>query len=40
MEGMSLLIRARLFIWEKYPWAFRKIFDRFVVPIVQEKNPK
>jgi pimeloyl-ACP methyl ester carboxylesterase len=40
LKGTSLLNRTGLWIWEKHPWVFRKIFDRFVVPKVQEESPK
>jgi pimeloyl-ACP methyl ester carboxylesterase len=40
LKGTSLLNRTGLWVWEKHPWVFRKILDRFVVPKVQEESPK
>ena len=40
MKGMSLLNRTGLWIWEKHPWVFQEIFNRFVVPKVQEESPR
>lgn len=40
MKGMGFLNRIGLWIWEKHPWVFRKIFDRYVVPVVQEESPE
>ncbi|KIM94420.1 hypothetical protein OIDMADRAFT_136295 [Oidiodendron maius Zn] len=40
LEGTSLLNRIGFWIWEKHPWFFERIFDRYVVPKVQERSPE
>ncbi|RDW90941.1 hypothetical protein BP5796_02106 [Coleophoma crateriformis] len=40
LEGISWLNRIGLWIWEKHPWVFMRMFDRFVVPKVQEESPQ
>ena len=37
-EGLSKLNRIGLWIWEKHPWVFRLIFDRYVAPKVHEES--
>lgn len=38
--GLSVLNRIGMWIWEKYPWVFGEILDRYLVPKVQEESPK
>ncbi|RDL36549.1 Uncharacterized protein BP5553_05901 [Venustampulla echinocandica] len=40
LDGASLLNRIGLRVWEKHPWVFAKIFDRYVVPKVQMESPE